>query len=336
MEQAFVSFLMSPAILPVLVAGALILLESYWQIPERFQPLLFVRLLGIRMLEKAASKPKASKQKELSSRQTLLGAFSLLLITLPWLLILYFMNQFSYIPLFFDACILLFCLQFSHVKKRCHRIQNALKLNKKQLGKDLLSKIVLRDTQPLSKTGISKGALEALQLKFYYQQLCVVFWFIVAGPFFALFYTMTLELNYAWNIKKQNQQTFGRASYTVCHWMQWIPVRLACILTLIFSRGLATLVSRSPKGGVIALLQMVFASNGKIILATQSIASQLTFSGAVMYDGVKVRREKFIALREPNSDDLPLILSIQQRTLLAFFAVMLVTNSLIQQVFTFV
>jgi adenosylcobinamide-phosphate synthase len=314
----------SPAILPVLITASLLILERYWQIPERLQPLLFIRLLGVRLAEKTNQNGQDTQQQLAIS-----GTVGFLLLTLPWLIIAFIMNMFAYYPVFFDAFIFLLCIQFSGQILRMKRIALALKRGKKQLAKDTLAKMTLRDTQPLSPIGISKAAAESIILRAYYQQITVVFWFVLAGPFLALFYRMALELNHAWNPKLTKFRHFGIAAAYACHWIQWIPVRLAALLSILATRGLTPFINAQFK----KTLQTFFSSNGKVIMASQSLTTNLHLSGAVMYEGQKFRREKYKALKEPELADLPIVLNVLNRTLIAFIALLLTLSSLINVFF---
>jgi len=285
-----IQIIQAPAILPVVLVLALLILERMWQIPERLQPLLFLRLLGVRMADKVNADAQAdlaaniNATKSAKQNTVLAGILALLLLTIPWLIILFFMNQFAYYPLFFDAFLLFISLQFSHHIKRYHRIQRALALNKKNLAKDMLRSMVLRDTHLLSSIGISKAAGEGLQLRFFYQQITVVFWFVLAGPFIALFYRMVLELLFTWNPKRPAFAQFGLGAKLVCHWMQWVPVRLGALCAILATRGFYGLFSTKFR----ALPAIIFGQNGTILLAAQSRATRLHFSGAVMYQGCKI------------------------------------------------
>lgn len=314
------SLLSSSAILPVLTAAALVLLERRWQIPDRLQPLLFIRLLGIRLSSKTNQDGSDSSQQLVIS-----GALGFCLLTLPWLIIAFIMNQFAYYPAFFDAFILFLCLQFSAHLHRYKRVSWALKRHKKQLAKDTLAKMTLRDTQSLSPVGISKGAAESLILRCYYQQITVVFWFVIAGPFLALFYRMALELHYAWNPKLSKFKSFGLAAHYACYWIQWIPVRLAALISILVTRGPAPLTRFDVKQS----LQTLFASNGSLVLASQSIATNLHLSGAVMYEGEKFRRQKYKAKKEPEVADMPTVINVLNRTLIGLIGLLFILSSLL-------
>ena len=318
------SLLGSAAILPVLIATSLLILERYWQIPERLQPLLFIRLLGVRLAEKTNQNGQDTQQQLAIS-----GTVGFLLLTLPWLIIAFIMNMFAYYPVFFDAFIFLLCIQFSGQILRMKRIALALKRGKKQLAKDTLAKMTLRDTQSLSPIGISKAAAESIILRAYYQQITVVFWFVLAGPFLALFYRMALELHHVWNPKLTKFRHFGIAAAYACHWIQWIPVRLAALISILATRGITPFIKVQFKKS----LQTVFSTNGKVILASQSLTTNLHLSGAVMYEGQKIRREKYKAQKEPEVVDLPIVLSVLNRTSIGFIALLFILSSLINTLF---
>ncbi|WP_158525371.1 cobalamin biosynthesis protein [Glaciecola sp. KUL10] len=314
------SLLSSAAILPVIIAAGLLILERYWQIPERLQPILFIRLLGVRLAAKTNINGQDTKQQLVIS-----GTVGFLLLTLPWLIIAYIMNMFAYYPTFFDAFILLMCIQFSGHITRIKRISLALKKGKKQLAKDTLAKMTLRDTQTLSSIGICKAATESLLLRAYYQQFTVIFWFVLSGPFIALFYRMALELNHAWNPKLSRFKHFGIAAGYACHWIQWLPIRIVALLSIVTSRGITPFVNGECK----RLFKATFSSNGTLLLASQSITTKLHLSGAVMYEGLKFRREKFKGLKEPEVVDLPTVIKVLNRTSIGFISFLFILSSLI-------
>jgi len=243
------------------------------------------------------------------------------MIIAPNLVILIIFREFVYYPELFDAIILYFCIQFSSNIQRFQHIRRALLTAKKKLARDLLSPMVLRETAPLSDLGVSKAAIESLLLRFHYQALVCFFLFIVLGPFALLTYRLCYELHLVWNPKLEAYREFGKPMAKVVMLFQWIPIRLNSLLTVFVTRGF----------GIVKYLRQFRLSkpwnesHGAVLLRANHYALNINLSGAVFYEGRKVRRSKFIGRGEPTGKFMQNALALINRILLVNLLLLLFT-----------
>ena len=252
------------------------------------------------------------------------------MIIVPNLIILAIFREFVYYPALFDGILLYFCIQFSSNIQRFQHIRRSLVSGKKQLARDLLSPMVLRQTNVLSDVGISKAAIESIFLRFHYQALACYFLFIVFGPFTALCYRLCYELHLAWNTKQREFREFGKPVEKIVIICQWLPIRLNALLSVILSRGFKVFAYlRDEK-----LTKRWNEAHGGILLRAKHFALNVNLSGAVYYGETKVRRPKYIGRGEPTAQFMPNALATINRVLVLNLLLLLLTCLIINFMIT--
>lgn len=313
--ENLISFITAPAILPWFILCAVVVFERFWHLPERLDPLAFVRLLGVRMAQRVCPKKPGPSQHWIS------GTLAAFMIIAPNLVILVIFREFVYYPALFDAIILYFCVQFSANIQRFQHIRRSLLAGKKKLAKDLLAPMVLRETNILSEIGVSKAAIESILLRYHYQALVCYFLFIVFGPFTVLTYRLCYELHIAWNTKISEFAEFGKPVAKVVIVFQWLPVRLNALLSVTLSKGFKVFkYLRDDK-----LAKRWNEAHGAILLRSIHFALNINMSGAVYYGSKKVRRPKYIGKGEPTPQFMPNAVAIINRVLLVNLLLLLLT-----------
>lgn len=331
--DSVISIITSPHIQPWFILCAVVLFERFWPLPIRLDPMAFVRLLGQRMADRVCPKtePASSGQQHKipKTQYWVSGSLAAFMIVVPNIIILIIFREFVYYPELFDACLLYLCIQFSAHIQRFQLIRRTLSSGKKNLSKELLAPMVLRETTMLSDIGVSKAAIESLFLRFHYQALVCFFLFIVVGPFAALSYRLCYELHLVWNTKLSEFQEFGKPMAKICQFFQWFPIRLNAFLSVFLSRGF----------GVFSYLRKGKLSNkwneahGAILLRAHHFALDVNLSGAVYYQKQKVRRQKYIGKGEPNSTFMPNALALLNRVLIVNLLLLLLTCLIINSLF---
>ncbi|XOV80806.1 MAG: cobalamin biosynthesis protein [Aestuariibacter sp.] len=303
--NAFPAILLSGIILLLVV-----LLEKLLVWPDKSHPLTMMRLLGQSLANRVLKKPQRSDY-----QQKVSGALSVFVILFPVLLTALTFLWFAEYQWFFDALFLFIALQFVPVIQKTKQIDTLLHAQKKALARNHLSRIVLRQVDNLSLMGITKANMETLVLRFHYQYLTTLFWFLILGGIGALFYRMCYELSQQWNIKQEKFKHFGRPVSILCYYMQWIPVRLSLIL---FTGTLGLTGSwqaiKNQQGGV---------SAHTLILATFAGAVGKQLGGPAFYNNRKFRLAKVGPENDPELADfgrLRTLLIQYQIVLLAFVA----------------
>ncbi|MGB3724161.1 MAG: cobalamin biosynthesis protein, partial [Glaciecola sp.] len=277
------STIIPPALLPLVVIIAALLLERFLPLHHSIDPLSLYRFVCERMASKVLKTHYVGQQALIS------GTLALVVLLAPTLIIMYLLHSFASYQWLLDILILYVLLQYSHHVKKVTKAITALQQNKKQLAKNLLQPHVLRQVAPLSAMGLIKASIESLYLRYMYQQVAVIFCYVLAGPVFALAYRLCYEANHAWNPKLAHFGDFGRFATAAVKLVQIIPVALSAWLLVIFLKPTTAfrLVGSSIywKG----LLQHQYPT----LLLSLSYALQIKTGGPAMYANTKVRRMRF-------------------------------------------
>ncbi|WP_416306277.1 cobalamin biosynthesis protein CobD/CbiB [Neptunicella sp. SCSIO 80796] len=302
--------LFAPQLQPVWVLLIAILVERLWAWPDRYHPLGFVRLIAKQMAAKVNHNDNNAFQQKIA------GALAPTVLLLPFIIGATILIQLAEFPLFFDGLLLLVALQFKPVTDRVRRVSNALERNKKALARDILQYLCLRETQQLSVIGISKAAIETLLLRYCYQYVAVMFWFLALGGVGAISYRLVYEFSLHWNTKLERYRHFGTPVARLSQFLYWLPAR-------IMIAGL--MLSENISGSFRALRQRKNRNTHTAILAACGGGLKVQLSGPVMYRGQKYRYAKLGASRLPETQDIRRSLNALDKTL----AILLVFSLLI-------
>jgi adenosylcobinamide-phosphate synthase len=329
--QSLIDFITTPTILPWFILCAVVVFERFWHLPTRIDPLTLVRLLGLRMAQRVCPDTNSAAISHPNKAQSWIsGSLAAFMLIAPNLIILVIFREFVYYPELFDAIILYLCIQFSSSIQGFQHIRRALLAGKKKLAKDLLSPMVLRETSMLSDVGVSKAAIETLLLRFHYQALVCYFLFIVFGPFTVLTYRLCYELHLVWNPKIDAYREFGRPMAKIVMIFQWLPIRLNALLSVVLSRGFKVITYlRTQK-----LTTRTNEPHGAILLRAHHYALDVNLSGAVFYNGKKVRRTKYVGRGEPSAAFMANAIALINRVLIVNLLLLLLTCLIINLLFT--
>lgn len=298
-----------PEVLPFIILFFGAALEYLINWPERSHPTTLLRIAAIAIGKKVLPKsPDSVAQHRIS------GILAIFVLCFPLLLITVFVLVFAEYSFFFDALFLMIALRYQPVTRRARQIGLWLKQGKKQLARDQLKHMVLRQTDSLTELGLSKACIEAVLLRYCYQYTTVLFWYLLAGGVGALLYRFLYEMSQAWNIKQAAYRHFGRPVSWLCFYLQWIPVRLtAVLLMLVVNLKNAFRAIRGLKGGV---------SAHTLLLAICGGAIGIQLGGPAIYNGTKVRLPKCGGPRRAESGDIALALRIVQHGQIALLALL--------------
>ncbi|MEP4890134.1 MAG: cobalamin biosynthesis protein [Aliiglaciecola sp.] len=289
--MAMYEALQQSGFLPLLVIITALLLEWLIPWPEKAHPLTLLRLMATNLA--ARVNPKAPRS---PAQQRISGSLAIIVLLAPILVIISIPLFLAEYPLFFDAVMLLVAIQFQPVRRNFKGLQKALKSEKKNLARHHLNGIVLRDTGTLSPMGIAKAAIESLNQRFIYQQLAIIFWYLVGGGLLALIIRMFFELSQIWNMKLPKNRQFGLPIALVTQLFFFLP---QLIFSLIF------LVSSNPVGvykGAKSVPQK--ADINSYIKGVIGGGLGVQLGGPAIYQSIKFRSPRVGASREVRYADL--------------------------------
>lgn len=312
--------LVHPVLLPLWVMFAVVLLEKLWAWPPSVHPLTLVRLLAQGMARKVhPDTSRSESQQRLSGTLAIVVLVLLLLFppaTLIWL---------AEYPLFFEAFLLLISLSFQPVALSYDKVSKALANEKKALARDMLMPWVLRETDRLSPMGVGKAAIECLLLRFHYQYLATLFWYLLLGGMGAFTYRAIYELSQCWNIKQPRFRHFGKPVANLHGGLSWLPVQLSMLLFALVEKPIAAFRASSK--------HRLFSPLHTRILASAGGALGFQLGGPAFYDGRKIRLAKLGGPREVRLSDLPRTAFAVYKTQALFFALSLLICTALYAVF---
>lgn len=268
----------SPVLMSAAILFTVVLAELNIKWGDKSHPLTLFRLIA------RALGNKVAQQSRSSSQQRTAGLLSILVLMSPIAVISITLKWFAEYDWFFDAFFLFIALSFQTVNRKCHQINQLLKQDKRAFARNILSTLVLRETSNLSKTGIIKASMETRILRFHYQYLSVIFWYLIGGGVGALIYRCLYELSQEWNLKDTRFANFGKSSAWLMFVLQWLPVRISALF-FISTLGLSGSLKAVKKlGGKF--------SSHSLILAVYAGALKCELGGPAFYGNKKVRLPK--------------------------------------------
>lgn len=266
-------------LLSILIMVVVIILEKVIPWPDKSHPLTLLHSMAGAMSTKVHKDTHNSP-----AQQKVSGALAIIVLSLPVVFVIAVVLFFAEFSFFFEGLLLLIALRFQPTLEGSKKIQKALVKRKKALARYELSRWTLRETESLSEMGICKATIETLVLRFSYQYMSVIFWYIIGGGIAAFVYRFIYEMSQVWNIKISHYTHFGRPVSWLSLGLNWIPVRITAVLFMI-----AVNVSKAIK----ALRKQKGAASGHTLLLTLfGGALDVQLGGPAYYNKRKIRLPK--------------------------------------------
>lgn len=268
----------NPVLLSAGILIVVILAELNLRWGDKSHPLTLFRLIARALGE------KVTKQQRTESQHRTSGVLAIFVLMTPIVVLAITLKWFAEYDWFFDAFFLFIALNFQTVNKKANQINQLLKQDKRAFARNIVGGMVLRETSNLSKVGIIKTTMETRILRFHYQYLSVIFWYLFTGGVGALIYRCLYELTQEWNIKQQTYKAFGKPAAWLMFICQWVPVRFS---TFFFT------VTLGLSGSIQAVKKLggKFSSHS-LILAVFAGALKCELGGPAFYDNKKNRLPK--------------------------------------------
>lgn len=268
----------NPVLLSAGILIAVVLAELNLRWGEKSHPLTLFRLIARALGKKVTKQNRTDKQFKTS------GVFAIFVLMTPIVVFAITIKWFAEYDWFFDAFFLFVALNFQTVNKKANQVNQLIKQEKRAFARNIVSSMVLRETSNLSKVGIIKASMETRILRFHYQYLTVIFWYLFTGGIGALIYRCLYELSQEWNIKQLTFRAFGKPVAWLMFIAQWIPIRFS---TFFFTITLGLSSSRKA----VKKLGSKFSSHS-LILAVFAGALKCELGGPAFYGHKKVRLPK--------------------------------------------
>ena len=230
---------------------------------------------------------KVNKRENSQSQQGIAGFVATLITLAPLVTILWLFETLVAIPMIWQAILLYLALGAGDIFSVSQKVAQAISASDKYKAKQTLAPYVLRDTDNLSPMGLSKAAIEMQILSHLQQYIVVIALFLLVGPLAAISYRLCLEMHYSWNIKVARFEYFGRFSNQLIQFIQWLPIRLFLLVSLILTLGQNFILTWR------LTVAYFFQANNNAVLSFFATAHNIRLGGVAMYKGMKLRRASF-------------------------------------------
>ena len=257
---------------------------------------------------------KVNKTSNSQKQQKIAGFIATLVTLTPLVIILWLFESFVAIPILWQGLLLYLALGGFGVAASATKIARAVTANDNYQAKQLLTPLVLRDTDQLSPIGISKTTIEMIFQKSLQQQFIVGFYFLFLGPLAALTYRLLLEMHYCWNIKQKGFQNFGKIINDIIKLLQWLPVRLFYLLQLLTTLNLSSILYwRLTK-------ELFFKLDNSLVISYLAYTLEIRLGGVAMYQKFRKQSASFND-KAPQPQAKDIIYAIRQRNLIITLSV---------------
>jgi adenosylcobinamide-phosphate synthase len=283
----------SPFTYSIVMLYGVILVKFLASYLASHEPLRFFRLFCDQLAKKVNKSKNSERQRSIS------GLIAILVTLTPLLIILWLFEAFVEAAWLWQGFLLYLALGNLHLSKTSKEIAKMIVAKKNFEAKQLLSPWVLRDTQPLSSLGLSKGCIEMLLLRAMQNLFTISFFFLVLGPLAALSVRLLIEMHYSWNNKQKAFQHFGQNIAFLVNAVQWLPNRIFSLVLLFSCFGKNfTLYSRLSR-------TYFFELNNNYALSLFALSLEIKLGGVAMYQDTKLRKISFNDHgRQPQATDI--------------------------------
>jgi adenosylcobinamide-phosphate synthase len=248
----------------------------------------------------------------------LLGVVAWLLVVSPFVLLSYVAVNLPVYGQFIAVLILYFSIGLNSLAAHTRPIAAALTQGDLTRARQLLARVVSRDTHNLSATDIAKASVETVLENGNDAVFAVLFWFAVAGAPGALAYRLANTLDAMWGYKTARFYYFGWAAARLDDGLNYLPARLTALsYALLGNTKLALTCWRTQASAH-------DSPNAGPVMSAGAGALNLQLGGAAMYHGVVEQRPQLGIGRHATAADIDRALRLVQRTTLLWVSIYLI------------
>ncbi|MGX9416987.1 cobalamin biosynthesis family protein [Vibrio sp. WJH972] len=238
------------------------------------------------------------------------GTLACGLMLFPAFVLLLAIKTLAWEPHYFEFALLLLALDWRHQLHLANKIGQFLSQEDKDNARLELSPLLNRQVTTLSIVGLGKATCETLLSGHSRQVISVLFWFGVSGGIGAFTYRLACELHRAWSPSRTEFRPFGLASARLVLVLEWLPLRLFLVLTLLGKNSKTILQQAKTQ-----TLGWPSPNQGWL-LAIVGHKLQLAMGGPAIYQNKKMVRAKLGGRIAPSAIHISQVMKLlNQRTL---------------------
>lgn len=266
---------------------------------------------------------KLNRQSMINSR--LSGLLALAIMLLPLLLFLILLQSFIY-PQIIEVIVLYLAIGRKSLGEHALKIAHALASNDLPAARKNVSMIVSRDTENMSEQQVVNASIESVIENSSDAIFAAIFWFMLAGAPGVLVYRLANTLDAMWGYKNDRYIYFGWAAARFDDVLNGLPARLT-----VFSFAV---LSRFTKVWSLAFEQGLKCSskNAGPVMAAGAAALNIKLGGQAYYQGEAISKPELGCGNNASVKDIRRALTLVDKTLLLWLAVLIVFSLLFEVV----
>ncbi len=222
-----------------------------------------------------------------------------------------------------DAVLLYFALGARSLAEHARPVAEHLEAGRLTEARAALSRIVSRETQSLSATGIAAATVESVLENGNDAIFGALFWFLVAGGPGALLFRLANTLDAMWGYRTPRFLAFGWAAARIDDALNFIPARLTALSYAILGRtsdALACWRNQAPSWD---------SPNAGPVMASGAGALGVSLGGAAAYEGILEDRPVLGCGSAPVASDIRRALRLVRATTVIWIGLAAVSTVLI-------
>lgn len=211
---------------PSLILALAIIIEWIIPLPKSFKISALTNIFS--GLSRKVNRPNSS-----DPQRSFAGSFLSLLILLTILFLVFTLDAFSGFDSLISLVVMIWVLELKYPQDRAIYVNRALHEGFKEKAKNLLSDLVLRETQMLSEMGIAKATCEGAILRIFSGWFSVIVWYFIAGIEGAVLMQTINLLSRAYNYKLRGNHHFGQFVFRMHQIMIAIPAAVLMVFLFV-------------------------------------------------------------------------------------------------------
>lgn len=294
--------------LTLIIALALFFDYHFGEPPNRLHPLAWFGRWA-ETLERQFNDGNAAPQ-----RQTLLGMLALACALLPSLLTL-LLPSLSVLHAVLSAVLLYLCVAVNSLQQHAEAVRQALTDGDLPGARQRVGLMVSRETAELNQEAVCRASIESVLENGADAIFAPLFWFVVLGPFGALFYRLVNTLDAMWGYKHPRYRHFGWAAARLDDVLNWIPARMTA-----FSYAVLGKTDRARQSWR-RDARLLDSPNAGPVMCSGAGALDLKLGGPAIYHGQTKEKPWFGGEQTPDHDDIRRAIDLVHRCLALWLAV---------------
>ncbi len=302
---------------PLMILVA-VLLDHLLGEPRRFHPLVGFGSLA-RRIEKLFYGPADAA----SAARYLRGIASVCVLLIPLVALAAVLQQLAIFGTLFSILLLYFAIAPRSLREHAGRVTNAFSAGNLPDARRQVGMMVSRDTSQLDEEAVARATVESVLENGNDAIFAALFWFVLAGAPGVLLYRLSNTLDAMWGYRNERYNYFGWAAARLDDVLNFIPARLTALTyALLGNTRIALLCWRQQA-------HAWDSPNAGPVMASGAGSLTLTLGGAANYHGMSEARPVLGAGSAPQASDIARAITLVQRGVWLWVAVLLLTGVLL-------